>query len=189
MMRRYCMPGAVGLALVLLLSGAAAGIEDACRWESGNRITVPVQENPAIESGDRDLYSGTIRVYVTEITGRWDDENGVPFHNAFLSFALEESVILSETDSLMWSLQWDGHDYTDMNGLPYSDVREDNIKVTAAVFNSASYTGYSDPPSGYPFAVHEVDAAAGAKCGGTGYNLTASDFTHSVFVEDGSTTW
>ncbi|MCK4655686.1 MAG: hypothetical protein KAT85_01605 [candidate division Zixibacteria bacterium] len=63
------------------------------------------------------------------------------------------------------------------------------MKVIAAVFNSSSYTGYSNPPSSAPFAVHEVDATAGATSGTTGYNVETESFTHSVLVEDGSTTW
>ncbi len=189
MIQRYCWPGVVGLILVLLLFGTATGIEDACRWESSNQTTVPVQETPALLSGDRATYTGTIRVFVTEKVGRWSDSQGKPFHNAFLSFALEEAISLNETDSMMWHLEWDGNDYDDAEGDPYDDVVESNIKVIAAVFNSASYTGYSDPPSGYPFTVHEVDAVAGAKCGGTGHNLTFGTFTHSVLVQDGGTTW
>ena|GEM_PF-1138650 len=189
MIRRYFMPGAVGLVLVLLIFGAAMGVEDACRWESSNRNPVPAQEKPVLLSGDRATYTGTIRVFVTERLGRWSDSEGKQFRYAFLSFALEEAISLNETDSMMWSLEWDGNDYTDAEGDPYSDLVESNIKVIAAVFNSASYTGYSDPPSGAPFQVHEIDAVAGAKCGGTGHNLTIGTFTHSVLVQDGATTW
>jgi hypothetical protein len=189
MIQRYCLPGAIGLVLVLLLFGAAMGIEDACRWESSNQITVPAQETPAPLSGDRATYTGTIRVFVTEKVGRWSDSQGKPFHNAFLSFALEEAISLNETDSMMWHLEWDGNDYTDAEGDPYSDLVKSNIEVIAAVFNSASYPGSSDPPSGAMFNVHEIDAVAGAKCGGTGHNLTFGAFTHSVLVQDGSTTW
>jgi hypothetical protein len=178
----------VGFILSLLLLGTAMGVDDACRWEPAGD-TPAFSPRPAAQSGDRDEYTGTIRVYVTEIIGRWQDDIDSSFHNAFLAFALEEDVTLAETDTSSWQLVWDGHDYFDANGSPYSDIQEDNVKVIAAVFNSAGYTGYSDPPSGAPFVVHEVDATAGATCGTTGYNEVTEDFTHSVFVEDGSTTW
>jgi len=188
MMRWYCMPGAAGFALILLLCGTAMGIEDACRWEPPDHNVATAQE-PAGIAGDRDMYTGMIRVYVAEIEGRWRDEDGLPFHNAFLSFALEESVFLNETATLTWDIEWDGHDYADADGYTYADLREENVKVIAAVFNSAGYPGYSDPPSGAEFTVHEVDASAAATSGTTGYNEVTEDFTHTVFVEDGSTTW
>jgi len=187
MMLRYCLPGAAGLVLFLLLFGTATG-EDACRWERPDHQMVSTRE-PVMESGDKDVYTGIIRVYVTEIAGRWNDADGKRFHNAFLAFALEENINLNETDTLTWESEWDGHDYFDAYGVPYSDIQEDNIKVIAAVFNSAGYPGYSDPPSGYAFTVHEVDACAAATCGTTGYNLVNNDFTHSVLVEDGAVTW
>jgi hypothetical protein len=190
MMRRYYLPGVTGVVLLLLLFGTATGVEDACRWESPNRVAAPVQETPALQSGDRDTYSGMIRVYVTEAEGRWEDSDGVPFKNNFLGFALREGFVLRETDTLTWSLEWDGNDFFDADGYSFGDLEESNVRVIAAVFDSASYTGYSDPEvQGSPFTVHEVDAAAAAKCGRTGYNLTANGFTHSVIVVDGSTTW
>jgi hypothetical protein len=186
MERRYCLPGAVGLVLILLLSGTGTA-EDACRWEPPDHLAIPAPE-PAAVSGDRDVYTGTIRVYVTE-TGRWKDHNGKPFHHAFLGFALEEYVSVNETQTLTWDLEWDGNDYEDANGQDYGDLRQENVKVIAAVFNPDGYPGYSDPPSGGEFVVHEVDATAGAVPGETGYNVVSEDFTHTVFVEDGSTTW
>ena len=186
MMQRYCLLGAVGL--ILLLSGSAMGTEDACRWEPPDHVAVTTPE-PAEETGDRDTYTGMIRVYVMEKVGRWEDSDDSLFHNALLAFALQESISLAETDTLTWELQWDGHDYDDASNQPYDDIVEGNMKVIAAVFNSSSYTGYSDPPSGAPFAVHEVDATAGATSGTTGYNEETESFTHSVLVEDGSTTW
>jgi len=187
MTRQYFSAGALGLVLLLTVSAWGMG-EDA---GTGERPGSPVVFPPEAESdsGDRDVYTGTIRVYVTEKSSRWLDPDGRPFHNAFLTFALEEEISVNETDSLMWNLEWDGHDYADADGVPYDDIEAGNIEVIAAVFNSDGYTGYSDPPSGNEFTVHEVDACAAAACGTTGYNLAYDLFTHSVIVEDCATTW
>jgi hypothetical protein len=167
-------------------SNIAAAGEDVHWWQApaDQVISTPV---PAMLSGERDTYEGTIRVFVTEIIGRWNDCDGDPFHNAFLSFALQEDFALNETDSLTWQVEWNGNDYFNVHGVSFGDIEESNIKVIAAVFDSDSYTGYSNPPSDHPFAVHEVDATAAAECGRTGYNLITSDFTHSVFVQDAGT--
>ncbi len=169
-------------------SHSTATTEDACRWEAPADDVASISKR-VMGSGNRDAYTGVIRVYVTEITGRWTDDWGGPFGNAFLAFALEESIFLDETDTLTWELEWDGHDYLDEDGVPYGDLQEDNVKVIAAVFNSAGYPGYSDPPSGLEFTVYEVDACAGATCGTTGYNLVIDGFTHTVLAEDGTSTW
>ena len=182
----YYIPGVIGIVLVLLLFGTATG-EDACRWEPPGHLVISAPELAGV-SGNRDDYTGTIRVYVTE-TGRWKDSEGKPFRHAFLAFALEESVLINETETLTWDLEWNGNDYEDAEGHNYGNLREENVKVIAAVFNSAGYPGYSDPPSGDEFVVHEVDASAGAIPGSTGYNEVIENFTHSVFVEDGATTW
>lgn len=169
-----------GILMLLILSSTAAGVEDACRWEGADQIAAPVKET-VIASGDRDTYSGTIHVFVTEIEGRWEDADDQIFPYAFLSFALQEPFSLGENDSLTWEVQWDGNLYG------FGNVQESNLKVVAAVFNAASYTNYSDPPSGAPFAVHEIDACAAATCGTTGYNVAPTGFTHTVLVQEGAT--
>ena len=98
MMRQYCLARVLGLLLFALGTGTAAG-EDVCVWESPNHPAARIQD-AVIESGNRDTYTGIIRVYVAEITGRWNNVWGGPFHNAFLAFALEESISLNETDTL-----------------------------------------------------------------------------------------
>jgi hypothetical protein len=187
MIRQYCLARVLALLLFALVTGTAAG-QDACVWEPPDHLTTRTPD-AVIESGNMDTYTGIIRVYVTEITGRWNDNWGGPFHNAFLAFALEESISLNETDTLTWELEWDGHDYFDIDNMPYDDLQEDNIKVFAAVFNSDGYPGYSNPPSDNEFMVHEVDASAEATCGTTGNNLVTDNFTHSVLVEDGTSSW
>lgn len=186
MKRQYRLRGFAGLILFLLLMGTAMG-EDACRWNPPNREAAESSE-PLLASGDRDTYTGVLRVYVTEAIGRWQDDDNNVFHNAFLAFALDESISLGETDTLSWEVMWDGNNYSDGYGTYFGDISEDNIRVIAAVFNSAGYTGYSDPPTGAPFVVHEVDACAAATCGTEGYNMVNQDFTHTVLVEDGAST-
>ncbi len=187
MVQRYRLPGATGVFLILLLLGATTGV-NAREWEPPGRSDTSRLE-PVMEAGDRSVYTGMIRVYVVEPVGRWTDKINRPFHNAFLAFALEDSVYLTETDTLIWELEWDGHNYFDDDGQPFDDVQESNLRVIAAVFNSDGYPGYSDPPSDYEFTVHEIDACAASNCGSTGYNFITDDFTHSVLVEDFTSTW
>jgi len=174
---------------LLLLSGSVVSGQDASLWEKSIPATARASDTPVPESGDRDVYSGTIRVFVVEQSSRWSFSGGTSIYNALLGLAMEEVISVNESDSLTWSLTWNGNEVFDANGGSYGDLTESDVKVIAAIYNSSSYTGYSDPPTGAPFQVHEVDATAGAEPGETGYNERNDDFTHSVLVEDGSTTW
>ena len=189
MMKRYRLQSVVALfCLAMTFCSGAIAVEDACRWEPPERARASTPQF-SVESGGRDVYSGMLRVFVTEINGRWKDNDDIPFMNAFLAFAMKEYVFLNEIDTLQWTAQWNGNDFKDANGMSYGNLREENVKVIAAVYNSAGYPGYSNPPGGAQFMVHEVDAAAAATTGVTGYNLVTEGFTHTVFVEDGATTW
>ena len=61
--------------------------------------------------------------------------------------------------------------------------------VVAAVFNSMKNVGYSKPPSGNPFDAFYIDAAAGATPGDPGSNQVTEEFTHTVFLEEGTASW
>jgi hypothetical protein len=187
MMQMYRLQGAAWFFLILILLGATIGV-NARELEPPGQSDVSKHESTT-EAGDKDVYTGVIRIYVVEPVGRWTDKIDRPFHNAFLAFALEDSVYLTDTDTLIWELEWDGHNYFDDEGQPFDDVLESNLQVIAVVFNSDGYPGYSDPPSGYEFTVHETDACAATNCGSTGYNFITDDFTHSVLVEDFTSTW
>jgi hypothetical protein len=187
MMRHYTL-AAAGVLLLLLMTGATLG-DEVCRWERPDYI---IKSSPPLPPSTvlPDVYTGTLRVYVTEIVSdRWHDSDGEPYENAFLAFAMERAVTLDVDDTLSWSVVWDGANYSSGHGETFDDIDPDNIKVFAVVFNSAYYAGYSYPPSGYYFQVHETDASAFARPGQTGYNLIVPGFTHSVFIEDGTATW
>jgi thiol-disulfide isomerase/thioredoxin len=61
--------------------------------------------------------------------------------------------------------------------------------VMAAVFSPDTYQAYAYPPSNNPFDAHYVDAAAATTPGNTSYNTVKENFTHTVFVEEGTATW
>jgi len=162
-------------AIALLFCSAVFGIE-ASSLDRAPNPEITVQE-PVADVNSAATYTGIIRVFVTD-SDRWDDNDGDRIHNAFVGLPLQQNFTLNDNDSLMWDLEFS-----------YYGLTEEHTTVVAAVYNSYGYQGYSVPPNGYPFTVHEVDASAEAKCGRSGYNIAASGFTHSAFVEEGSTTW
>jgi len=122
-------------------------------------------------------YQGHIRIYVTEPTSRWNMYNKEPYHFGSLGLADDEDLSIQYQDTFSKSITWTG------------DVQENNVLVMAAVFNQEPNTTYAYPPSKNPFEAHYVDAAAAAAPGNTSYNTVNENFTHTVFVEEGTATW
>jgi len=125
-------------------------------------------------------YEGTIRVYIVEgVSFRWHYGNGDNYKNALLDFAFVEDVDIA--DGTVWEHQvtWDGV------AEGYDNIFESNIQVIAVAFNADwvwadSYDGEN------PFQAHYVDAAAKATASSRGHNEVRDGFTHTVFIENGS---
>ncbi len=185
-------PGSRWVLLVLgaiLLVGAAIAspIENACQVDPG-RIDQPGQTPTArLQTEGRNQaagdYDGYVRLYVVEPVSRWKDQTNHAFHHGFLGLALDTAVSLHYLDTLRISRTWDGN----LSG--FGNITEGNIEFEATVANGEGNFGYSDPPGGGLFVGHYVDACAAAKPGETDSNVVKTGYTHTVFVEDGSTTW
>ena len=166
---------------VVLLSSSALGAK-----ASPIRETSTVQPStllPVQLKADPGDYTGWVRLYVVEPTARWKDNNSKGYHFGFLDFALDSAIVLPDLSRYHRSLTWDASD------AGWSNVTEENIMVIAAIFNSEPHQAYSDPPSGNPFWAYYVDATAAAEAGHTDSNNTTPSSTHTVFVEEASTTW
>ena len=122
-------------------------------------------------------YEGVLRIYIAEPVSRWNMYDGEPYHYGFLDFAYNNEILIDYEDTKEDTIIWDG------------DVEESNVIVIASVFNTKKYTGYAYPPSGNKFDAHFVDATAGSIPGNTGYNVVKNNFTHTVFIEEGTATW
>ena len=94
-----------------------------------------------------------------------------------LTSLFDEDLSINYLDTYEDTATWNG------------DVSEGNVIVMAAVFNVVSHKAYAYPPSRNPFDAYYVDAAAAATPGNTGYNTVIENFTHTVFVEEGTATW
>jgi hypothetical protein len=122
-------------------------------------------------------YEGILRIYIAEPVSRWNMYDNEPYHYGFLDFAYNNEIYIEYEDTFEDTIIWEG------------DVELNNVIVIASVFNSKRYTGFAYPPSRNEFSAHLVDATAGAMPGFTGYNQIKNNFTHTVFIEEGSATW
>jgi len=132
---------------------------------------------PVSETRDSLPYEGTLRVYIIEPESRWDMYDGQPYHYALLDIVSTEQLSIDYLGNYQDTLTWGG------------DVSENNIMVMAAVFNPEAIQKYAYPPSSNSFDAYYVDASAGVHPGETDYNKVMENFTHTVFIEEGTATW
>jgi hypothetical protein len=127
----------------------------------------------------RGLYQGNLRIYVVEPDSRWEHEDGVAWHNAFLGFAYDTCLALAYQQTFDRSLTW-----TPPPSL--NPIDQSNIKVIAVIYNTMQgYPADSDPYSEDGiFTAYYADATAAAVPGETGYNQTTASSSHTVFLEE-----
>ena len=164
------------LTIVVILSYTATAISGIKEEENYNEVssTNISQSLP---------YEGYLKIYVVEPESRWDNYDDEPYHYGFLDFAYNDTISIDYQTTYTDTIIWDG------NQAGFSDIEEDNIIVIAAIFNPEIGRGYSDPPTRGKFETHFVDATAGVKPGETSSNIVNENFTHTVFVEEGTATW
>ena len=178
-------PGIAAILALLAVSLAFAGDFRVSEFDTNLEYRqTPV---PAQASADPKSYNGRLLIYIVEVESpRWFDDDGEPFGNAFLDFALDTSFTLATGASLSKVVTWDA------TAHGYGDVEPDNIKAIAVLKDmSVSYPANSDTGTGtaYPFDAYYVGAAAAATLDSQWFNVVSDDFTHSVFIDEGATTW
>ena len=122
-------------------------------------------------------YTGYLRIYLTEIESNINMYNGEPYHFALSDIPYEKALSLDYLESFEETINFNGN------------VGENNLMLMAAVFNPESQTNYADPPIGAPFDAYFVDASVGARSGETSSNIINGNFTHTIFIEEGTATW
>jgi hypothetical protein len=76
-------------------------------------------------------YFGYIRSYVTEISSRWINNNGDPYHFGFLDYAIKKVVFLTPQKSKTFTMTWDGA--ANHGNLTFPDIVDNNIMVITTV--------------------------------------------------------
>ncbi len=101
-------------------------IDVSARWAGNAKIEVTV----TVTNNEGKTYFGHVRAYVTEITSRWNDEKGLPFHYAFLDFAINRYVSVGAGKSKEITTTWDGSGMHGNN--TFGDIQKGNIMVVAS---------------------------------------------------------
>jgi hypothetical protein len=103
-------------------------------------ITINVKNN-----NESTPYNGSIRVFVTEITSRYNTSKGDPFHFGFLDFAYDENISIDAGGIIKNSTIWNGNEHGDEHGNTFGDILPHNLKVILVVYNNdTSYVDESE---------------------------------------------
>lgn len=163
------------LIAALLITPAAMAIDVSLAPEYvGDPIEI-VQ--PVASGSDRDTYTGTLRIAISEPVSRYVDQTQNHWEFGFLGWAAIQGLNIADGAVYTHNVHWDA------SSAGYGGVDPENIVAQAVAFDPTPHTQYSDPPTGNPFFAYWTDAAAMAAPGVPGQDFKSVDFTHTVFVE------
>jgi hypothetical protein len=139
--------------------------------------------NIPFEETQNGKYEGMLKVHLVEPHSRWVDSDDQIYHFGFLEYLLNEpiSIYYNQTYSTEKTILIDELDFTDIN--------KTNTMFIAAVFNEQNHTKYAYPPSQNPFDAYYNDATAACYPNEIGYNQKNDNYTHTVFIEEGTANW
>jgi hypothetical protein len=128
-------------------------LESTASWNGNAKMTITL----TVTNNQNKFYIGFLKSYVTEITSRWDDIDGDPYHYGFLDFAINQLLFLKPGQSKEITVDWDGA--ADHRGLTFEDITQDNIAIVSAVFNWRPHleTGYESAEYTQRFLAFYVD--------------------------------
>jgi hypothetical protein len=169
-------PRIVGLLLIFLLVATTAF---AGNFTPRETLPGPVQPPmPLLKAPDAHTYSGYLRIFMVEPQSRYKDIGGVPYDFGFLAFAKNQAFTLEYGDTISQTVDWNGSTFV---------INDLNIMAIAVVYNGEGHQSYNEGHDG-PFTAYYVDAAAGALSGQTAVDDVSGTYTHTVFVEEVSST-
>ena len=106
-----------------------------------------------VENKENEKYNGSLKVYITEKTGRWADYNGNSYHYALIDYAINKEITVEANGKETFSETWL------VSGSGFSNIYPENLWITAVLYSSQSTEKYSDPPRNEnPFNAYYVDA-------------------------------
>ena len=84
-----------------------------------------------VENNEKEIYSGRLKVYLTEIVSQWNGYDGKPYHYGFVDYAINKVISVDANGE---------KNFSDTRSV--SDYDYENIMVIAVVFNSESIYTY-----------------------------------------------
>jgi len=105
-----------------------------------------------VENKENQLYSGRLKIYLTEIVSGWTGYDSKPYQFSFLEYILLQDISVdgNGTETFTETKDISAYDY-------------ENLMIIGVVFSSEKHAGYANPPSENPFDAYYADATNAAK--------------------------
>ena len=144
-----------------------------------NETRGEIKNTVLIKNNDDENYEGRLKIYITEITSAWRDNNNERYSYTLIDYGYNNEITLDVDENKSISEIWE---------LP-DNVDKDNLWIMAVLFNSDSNPSNSDPiDNSNPFNAYYTDAAHGVKVTEEVSQVppsiiisTPKDFTHYIF--------
>lgn len=104
-------------------------LDSTVTWDGNAELSVSVD----ITNEGNSFYIGRIRSYVTEIVSRWNDNDGNPYHYAFIDYAINRFIFLMPGQTKTITGSFDGT--LDHGGETFEDLTSDNVMVISSIFH------------------------------------------------------
>jgi hypothetical protein len=110
--------------------------------------TKEVTVTTRLENHESTIYTGRLKLYLTEIISEFDDYESKPYHYGLIDYLNDTDVSVDGNSVITFS------DTKDISAYDF-----ENLMVIGVVFSSENHTGYSDPSAnGNPFDAYYADA-------------------------------
>jgi thiol-disulfide isomerase/thioredoxin len=117
-----------------------------------NETRKELKNTVLVENREKTSYDGTLKIFITEIRGRWPDNDNNPIEYAFIDYGYNDDIELDSGENITISEIWN----SEKSG--FNNVISGNLFIIGAVFNSVTSPGYSKPDDNTnPFDAHYAD--------------------------------
>ncbi|MFH1101697.1 MAG: Ig-like domain-containing protein [Methanobacteriota archaeon] len=117
-----------------------------------NNATKKFKTTVTVTNGDQSIYTGRLKVYLTEKVSQWYDYNGVSYSYGFLDYIIDKTITVLAGNSISESKDWD-----------VSQLDPENLMIFAVVFSNEKHQGYSQSSDQNPFDAYYADATNAAE--------------------------
>ena len=165
------------LALFCLMVASASGESAPSTLIQRPAIGLEESAQPQVASPDRDSYHGFLRIYIEEPVSRYRDYTNKNYNFGFLGFAVNQAITVNDGEVLTDTVIW--------NVGSFSAVSQTNIEAIAVVATAEGVPAFSYPiDNTFPFTAYYAEAAASSKPGIVGIDDATGSYTHTVFLEE-----
>lgn len=99
-------------------------------WKASNIIKITAK----VQSNDPE-FDGKIRIYITEINSRWNDQQGNPYHYAVLDILVDKNLKALSLDKSSTQQTQTLNTINTVTKWWYGDITKDNCMVIATIFD------------------------------------------------------